>query len=223
MRLIPLRSNGPIIITLDNDTPDLLRVEDSAAVQVQPISILKSVESPQTTGRTMGITRGWMVYPMKSEHLEGEERSPLSTPIARLRLIDRASGARLGIPIPQGTQIVDMATSDRRVAFITSDGNVSVYEVPASWTSDDPPSSRIVSIKSSSAVSNDAQTIGQPRQVEWTRMHSQANSDRLVIGGDKGVVVVDVFASGLQDRDMVDVIQNSKVLTTEGVRPSSCR
>lgn len=73
-------SYGAVTIPLDTTASDHLRVEDEKAVQVQPISILKSVESPRTAGRVMGITSGWMVYTMKSELLCYQGRSQTDSP-----------------------------------------------------------------------------------------------------------------------------------------------
>jgi hypothetical protein len=137
---------------------------------------------------------------------------------ARVRLIDRASGSRavLSIPNVNSGTVVDIAVTPNYVAIVGPDHSVTVQKVPSSWDQDAPPVELILHISARGAESDkDVAGIGRAIKVEWIR---RDGGDLLAIGGSEGVVVIkptDLVDE--QNLTFAELARRYKVLKTDGV------
>lgn len=126
-----------------------------------------------------------------------------------MRLLDRETGARLVLQLPvsasSGT-ILDIAVSPTRIAALAADHSITVYEVPTSWSHDDPNCLRALHILGGSGDDSD---IGQPKQIEWV---DRGDMIMLAVGGSKGVVM-------FNPRDVGNTAKQRTISMKDVIRP----
>lgn len=123
------------------------------------------------------------------------------------------SGSRLMLTSssPSQNQILDLAVHPESVAVLYSDRSIAVWEVPLSFSGDNPETKTVLSIPPSEP---DSAGVGSVNRIEWVK---KEGGYQLVVGGDQGVVFVkpETYASERQVR--LDDLEKGKILKTEGV------
>lgn len=196
-------------------------VNSQGVVQIIPTTIMKSDNVGFSQGRSVATSSEWVGYALPKG--ESETSSPLETfahslVSARVRLIDRASGSRavLSIPNVNSGSVVDIAVTPNYVAIVGPDHSVTVQKVPSSWDQDAPPVELILHISAKGSESDkDVSGIGRAIKVEWIR---RDGGDLLAIGGQEGVVVIkptDLVDE--QNLTFAELARRFKVLKTDGV------
>jgi len=198
---------GPITIDLSKPSLESL-MNTPGNIEITPTTIMKAENVAFQRGRTVAATKGWLAYSLSR---------------GRVRLIDRASGARTMIQLDATGPVIDLTAADEALAVVASDGSVSVFTVPASWSRDDPPCPLIFTMGpiAPDLVPAD-KALGDINHIEFVRRQG-TDKPSLAIGGTEGVVIVHPHDwAGSPQADAREVLTSSKVLKTTGVVAAFC-
>ena len=128
-----------------------------------------------------------------------------------MRLIDRASGSRMILSLPESARtgpLIDITVQSTHIAAVGADRSITVFRVPSSWNQDDPPCPQILHIRPSPTSQ-----LTELNQLEWI---DRGEESLLAIGGTGGMLVIDPKKEG-KETDVETLAKKHRVLSTEGV------